>query len=32
MAVDNQFDEEPVHEHFDFFNFFGGTKAARTIK
>lgn len=32
MVIDNQFAEEPIHKHYDFFIFFGETKAARAIK
>ncbi len=32
MAIDNQFAEEPIHEHFDFFIYFGETSAAKGLK
>ena len=31
MAIDNQFEEVPIHEHFDYFIYFGETSASKKL-
>jgi len=32
FAIDNQFSEEPLHEHYDYLIYFGETHAAKSLK